>query len=161
MYLYFEHETVWQELVHFRVDYCANLVNMGQRKDLIWRNVIDFWTFLVWWCPVFGTWLNLIFSNKLLFDSWCSISESVNHVSDHDCKCFILGSAISNGKSECVMKFRFASMFMCLKFAGVACSSLPILSLDFYFLQKTFSALVVCKRSLPSWLVLFWPQWRW
>ena len=33
------------------------------------------------------TCLNLTFSNKLLTDSLCCISESVNHISDHRFKC--------------------------------------------------------------------------
>ena len=119
----FSRRSLWKSLKHVAVKW-FNL-----------KNVIDISTFLVW-DPMFGTWLDLIFSSKFLFESWCSISESVNHVSDHGFKCSFLGSAISTGKSDCVMKFRFASMFRCLMFAGVASSSNPLFSLDLYFLQK-------------------------
>ena len=55
------------------------------------------------------------FSSKLLFDSWCSISESVNHVSDHGFKC-ILGSVISTGKSVCYevsLRFYIYLFYVC------------------------------------------------
>ena len=45
-------------------------------------------------------------SNKLLIESWCSISESVYQISDYGFKC-LARSAISANKSECVAKLRF------------------------------------------------------
>ena len=50
------------------------------------------------------------FSSKRLIDSWCAHSKSVNQISDHAFKCFSV-SLISSVKSECVAKFRFASVF--------------------------------------------------
>ena len=49
------------------------------------------------------------FSNKLVIDSWNSIFESVNHFSNHSDKS-LSGSVISTNQSECVAKFRFASV---------------------------------------------------
>ena len=47
-----------------------------------------------------------------LIDSWCSISKSVNHISDHGFKC-PPGSVISTDTSENVAKFRFALVSYC------------------------------------------------
>ena len=60
--------------------------------------------------PVTGTCLNMTFWTKLLTDSWCSISKSVNQISNHG---FIglLEFVNSTDKSESVANFRFASEF--------------------------------------------------
>ena len=60
------------------------------------------------WDSVEGTCLNLTISNELLFESWCIISKSVNHLFDHDSK-WPSGSLISSDSSECVAKIPFAS----------------------------------------------------
>ena len=49
--------------------------------------------------------------------------------------------------SQCVMKFRFASIFICFKFAGDYFSSHSLLSLDF-FLGATFSAFILCGLQM-------------
>ena len=50
------------------------------------------------------TCLNLTFSNTLLIDSWCSISENAKSISDHGFKCFSR-SVVSTGKSGFVPLF--------------------------------------------------------
>ena len=58
--------------------------------------------------PVTGTCFNVMSSNRLLIDNWCSISKGVSHISDYGFN-YLLGSIVSTEKSESVAKFRFAS----------------------------------------------------
>ena len=60
--------------------------------------------------PFTGSCPNFTFSNKLLIDSWRSISKSVSHISSHGFKC-VVESVIPTGKSEYIAYFRFASVF--------------------------------------------------
>ena len=55
----------------------------------------------------------VFFSNKVLIDSWCSISESVNHVSDHGFK-WLLGICDVNWKvrMRCQVSLR-----LCVKYS--------------------------------------------
>ena len=43
-------------------------------------------------------------------DSWCAISKSVNHIYDHGFKRRSVSFSIRTVKSQCVAKFRFASI---------------------------------------------------
>ena len=66
----------------FGVSYCANFSNVRLQNGVNWKGMIDIPNFRAW-DPVTGTCLNFTLSNKLLIDSWCRISKSVNHISDH------------------------------------------------------------------------------
>ena len=83
------------------------------------------------------------FSGKLLFDSWCSISKSVNYVSDH---CF-QQSMISTGKSEYIMKFRFASIIISFVFADVALLCDPPFEFRPLVFETVFSDFMICRCS--------------
>ena len=74
------------------------------------KNMIDSWETWVWGTVTGRSGLNLTFSNKLLIETCKSNSKSVSHISDRYFKCLSL-SAISTDNSNCVAKFRFASVF--------------------------------------------------
>ena len=78
-----------QVIVECRVVYCEDL-NIKQKNGT--------------------TFSQFDFFEQTLIDSWCSISKSVSHISDHGFNC-LLGSVISTDKSECVAKFSFAFVF--------------------------------------------------
>ena len=147
-YLFFEYERLWQVLDSFRVVYCANHINVGQRIGLAWRDVCDFSVFLVW-DPVTDNWSNSLFLRKLLFDSWCSISKSINHVSDHGFKS-ILGSVISNGKSVCYEVWRrlYSYFFYVCRWCNLESSTFE------------FGPLFLKQRSVLLWFAdVFFPKW--
>ena len=106
-------ESIWQAisclvrsyLCRMHKQYCldiywTNFWNIERHNGLTWKNIIDISNFIVW-NPVTGTYLILTFSVKLLIDSWCNISDSFNHIFDHDFKC-LLESVISADMSEYV-----------------------------------------------------------
>ena len=93
---------LWQVLVPFRVDYYANFVNIWQQDRVTWKDMIDISNFPVW-DPVAATCLILAFLNKLLIDSWRSISKSVNHFFDHGFEC-LFGSLISTDTIQNVLR---------------------------------------------------------
>ena len=72
-------ESVWQIQVHLRVVYCANFLNIGQQNGVIWKDMIDILTLLLW-DPVRCTCFNLTVLNKVLIDSWRTISKSVYYI---------------------------------------------------------------------------------
>ena len=102
----FVNVSFWLILVHFGVVYCANFLNIVKEKMASPENTWLTSTFRVW-DPVTCNCLNLMCSNKLLIDSWCSSSKSFNHTSNQGFKC-LSGFVISTNRSECVAKFRFA-----------------------------------------------------
>ena len=102
----FEYEKLWNVLVHFRGFSCANFLNIRRKSGVTWKDMIDISNF--WVCDLMtGPCLGLLFFEQTI-DSCCSISKSVNHISDHGLKC-LSACIISTGKSECVTKFWFAS----------------------------------------------------
>ena len=96
--------------------------------------------------PVTSTCLNLTFSNKHLVDRCCSISRSVNHVSDHGFEC-LLGSMVSTDGSGYAAKFCFASVYKCHE------KEQKIWKL-IHFLGSWF-----CKKPFVMWTLR--PSWCW
>ena len=91
----------WQVLVHFRVFSLCRFLNHYAAE---WHILKTPWL----WNPVTSTFLNLTFFNKLLIDSWCSISKSQSSP-------IMVSNALwewSQMTSQCVRKFQFASVFI-------------------------------------------------
>ena len=70
------------------------------------KNLIDIKFWCLWPCDRY--FFNLTFSDKLLIDSWCNLSNSFSHIFDHDSNFFSVYSLLTE-KSKCFAKLRLES----------------------------------------------------